>query len=87
MADAELDGLRIKAFLDDEVVQATLAAMKETNYRLFLQAPDAEKRLAAQAQAVVLESFVVTLQGVVDSGERARIDRERGERSLGSRPI
>ena len=87
MSDVELDAQRIKDFLNDEVVQSTLRAMKETNYRLFLGAKDEAGRASAQAQAVVLEGFAVALQAVVDSGERARIDRERGERSLGSRPI
>ena len=85
MTDTELHAARIREFLNDELVQTALQAMKDVNYRAFVDAKDDDARRMAQAKALVLGDFEAALQVVVDAGERARITRERSERSPGAR--
>ena len=68
---------RLAAFLNDDAVVAGLTAMKDANYNAFLRADTAEGRAMAQAQAVVLDAFCATMRGVVDAGERERLEAER----------
>ena len=76
---------RLKLFLADEAVQATLAAMKEQNYRLFVGAPNEAGRAQAQAQAIVLEGFEGMLQATLDAGERETLEQEQRDRAPATR--
>jgi hypothetical protein len=86
MSDIELDGHRIREFLKDDVVKAALQVLKERSYTDFLTAKTHDERLNAQAEALVLDRFVVALQSVADAGERASIERERREHAPATRP-
>ena len=86
MSDIEMDGHRIREFLADDVVKAALKVLKERSYADFLSAKTADDRLNAQAEALVLDRFVVALQSVADAGERASIERERREHAPATRP-
>ena len=86
MSDIEIDGHRIREFLADDVVKAALQVLKERSYKDFLAAQTHDERLQAQAEALVLDRFVVALQSVADAGERASIERERREHAPATRP-
>lgn len=86
MSDIEIDGHRIREFLADDVVKAALKVLKERSYADFLKAETHDQRLLAQAEALVLDRFVVALQSVADAGERASIERERREHAPATRP-
>lgn len=85
MSDVFEHARRIEQFLEDEVVQAAFAAMKQANYQLFLGAKDEPGRVVAQAQAKVLEGFEAALRGVVDAGILAKHDQEQRVRALDPR--
>ena len=80
MSDPREIARRIDLLLNDEAVQTALSALKQQNSRLFLGAHDDAGRAMAQAQALVLEGFETTLRGVMDAGERERLEQERRDR-------
>lgn len=76
----------MKAFLDDELIQMAMQAVKDANYKAFLSAKTEHDFQIARAKAMVLDEFQTALQVVLDAGEMARIVRERSERSPDARP-
>lgn len=72
-------GARVKAFVQDEAVQAAIARMATKNYDLFKKAAAPEELLKASARAGLLDDFVNELQITIDRGDMARINRDSRE--------
>ena len=65
-------GERIKQFLADEFVKMALVAMEQDAMRQFKLAKTDEELRRAQAQSLVVDTFVYRLQSMVEEGELAK---------------
>lgn len=79
------NGLRIETFVKDPEVQRAIARLASENYAEFKAATDIDDIRMAHAKGVVLDSFIDALQGIVDEGEGARIQRASRERREGEK--
>jgi len=72
-------GARVESFVQDSVIQSIIARLASENYAAFKQAENENERLIAQAKGVVLDEFMTALQGVIDVGAGAKIQRKERE--------
>ena len=76
-------GMRIEMFVKDPAVQSAIARIATENYKAFKEATSKDEILMAHARGIVLDQFIDSLQGIVDTGAGARIQRnEREKREL-----
>lgn len=78
-------GLKIEAFVKDPDVQKAIARLAGENYADFKAATSVDDIRMAHAKGVVLDSFIEALQGIVDEGIGARIQRRDRERREGEK--
>lgn len=71
---------RIEAFVKDPDVQGAIARLASENYNNFKAAKSDDEIRMAHAKGVVLDSFIDELQGIVDKGHVAKIQRNEQER-------
>lgn len=76
-------GSRVRAFVEDEAVQAAIARTAAQNYADFKTATTPADLLKASAKASVLDDFIHQLQITIDRGEAAGIQRKDREHREG----
>lgn len=75
MSQAIDKALRVKQWLDDDIVKEVIADVRRQNYDLFLHAPNDEGRRMAQAQAIALDAVLGMFRAILDAGEREQLEQ------------
>jgi hypothetical protein len=65
------DANRVREFLADDAISASLGRMERRYYEEFVGATSSEERIRAQAKAVVLRDFLSEMAVTLDRGEVA----------------
>jgi hypothetical protein len=73
-------GERVKTFVLDPAVAGAIARLASQNYDEFKKAVTDDEVRMAHARGVVLDGFVDALQGIIDVGTGAKIQRNDRER-------
>lgn len=72
-------GKRIEAIVQDETFKGVVASYLTENMREFKAAKSTDEVLAVHARSVAMQEFLDELQGVIDHGDAARIQRKSRE--------
>jgi hypothetical protein len=73
-------GERVKAFVLDPAVSSAIARLASENYDAFKKSKSDDEVRMAHARGTVLDDFVDALQGIIDVGTGAKIQRNDRER-------
>lgn len=71
------DGLKVKAWLEDPLMDGIIKTVAANIYNEFRAADNSEKRVTAWARANALEALISEMKAVVSAGERERIETDR----------
>lgn len=72
-------GRRIESIVQDDIFKSVVARYLTENMRNFKIAKTTDAVLAVHARSVAMQEFLDELQGVIDHGEAARIQRKSRE--------
>lgn len=71
------DGLRVKAWLEDPLMDGILKTVAKDIYDEFRAADNSEKRVTAWAKGKALEAIISQMNAVASAGEREKLESDK----------
>lgn len=71
------DGMRVRAWLEDPLMDGILKSVAANIYNEFREADSSEKRVTTWAKAKALEAIINEMQAVVSAGEREKLESDK----------